>query len=533
MLRTLGAGIPVDERGWDDPGGRAPAEAMRRVEDWVACNLDPSARRDRGGSGDWFPGVAESPTLTSRATGPGRAPAASAKGWAQIVVAKRRGVAVVRLRAEAIVKDTVVREVADDLGGLIEAGHRRIALDFSGVERLSSLILPALDDASRRCAAEAGGALKLFGLGPQVSQVVSLAAPAGTLAVVADEAEAIDGPWPEASGPRPLPEALIVALNGSRISAAAPGPGGSRAGALRAPRPAVAEGRAEAPGRVDAADPIEPWPHLVVESGRHVGRIVPLDVTELFIGRGPTCRVRLGCLDVSRTHASVRAAGGRVWVRDLGSTNGTILNDRVLKGEEAEARDGDVLEIGPYRFQIALNRPAPAGAVRPAPSGEEVGNWLSGAFRPGAPDRTMLNDDGTAESLRLEDLHGEALRCEVIEETLVVVLLASQISDGATLDALRSELVALLERPLPPRVVVDLRHVAAMSSAAVGVLVAHHFMLGRVGGTLRLCVANPRVGALLDAIRLPMVLDIYPSVDEAILEAWDRPRPDGGGIAPG
>ena len=57
-------------------------------------------------------------------------------------------------------------------------------------------------------------------------------------------------------------------------------------------------------------------------------------------------------------------APGRIFVRDLGTTNGTVLNDRNLRGEEAEAADGDRLTIGPLAFSISIE---PIGSAIPRP----------------------------------------------------------------------------------------------------------------------------------------------------------------------
>jgi pSer/pThr/pTyr-binding forkhead associated (FHA) protein len=50
---------------------------------------------------------------------------------------------------------------------------------------------------------------------------------------------------------------------------------------------------------------------------------------------------------VSRRHAQIFRRGGRFWVRDLDSTNGTILNGNWLEPEvDAPLRVGDIIEVG-------------------------------------------------------------------------------------------------------------------------------------------------------------------------------------------
>ncbi|MDO3702203.1 FHA domain-containing protein [Micromonospora sp. C28SCA-DRY-2] len=67
--------------------------------------------------------------------------------------------------------------------------------------------------------------------------------------------------------------------------------------------------------------------------------------TPLVIGRAPTVDVVLNDLHLSRRHAQVWLTPEGVSLADLGSTNGTWLNDRRITGVE-RLSDGDVLRLG-------------------------------------------------------------------------------------------------------------------------------------------------------------------------------------------
>ncbi|HEX9123460.1 MAG TPA: DUF3662 and FHA domain-containing protein [Actinomycetota bacterium] len=62
------------------------------------------------------------------------------------------------------------------------------------------------------------------------------------------------------------------------------------------------------------------------------------------IGRLPECDVVLADPGASRRHASVRAEGGEFLLTDLGSTNGTFVNDEQV--QERWLADGDRITIG-------------------------------------------------------------------------------------------------------------------------------------------------------------------------------------------
>jgi hypothetical protein len=64
--------------------------------------------------------------------------------------------------------------------------------------------------------------------------------------------------------------------------------------------------------------------------------------------------------EVSRRHAAIRVDGARVGIEDLGSTNGTFVNDERIEGLRVLA-DGDTVRFGNTVWR--LRAPAPAGAT--------------------------------------------------------------------------------------------------------------------------------------------------------------------------
>ena len=67
---------------------------------------------------------------------------------------------------------------------------------------------------------------------------------------------------------------------------------------------------------------------------------------ELTVGRAPGCGVSLPeDTFISQLHARVFRRDGDVWVEDLGSTNGTLLNDRKVSAPVVMRR-GDRLQVG-------------------------------------------------------------------------------------------------------------------------------------------------------------------------------------------
>ncbi len=66
---------------------------------------------------------------------------------------------------------------------------------------------------------------------------------------------------------------------------------------------------------------------------------------EVVIGRAPNCDLPVDSAGASRRHSAIRRDGSCFWIRDLGSTNGTLVNGRPIAGEQ-ELRPGDRIQIG-------------------------------------------------------------------------------------------------------------------------------------------------------------------------------------------
>ncbi|MCI0684657.1 MAG: FHA domain-containing protein [Gemmataceae bacterium] len=104
---------------------------------------------------------------------------------------------------------------------------------------------------------------------------------------------------------------------------------------------------------------------LTVVNGIHKGQQIPITRPTFLIGRGKHCHLRPTREDVGREHCAIVVQGERVLLRDYGSTNGTILNRRTLVEGEVPVSDGDVFDVGPLQFKLAI-RPEPIRAAAPA-----------------------------------------------------------------------------------------------------------------------------------------------------------------------
>jgi two-component system cell cycle response regulator len=86
-------------------------------------------------------------------------------------------------------------------------------------------------------------------------------------------------------------------------------------------------------------------PCLILYSGDNTGTRYPLQGPRMTLGRSPECDVCLENLGISRRHAELREVGDTVTLYDLGSSNGTHLNEQRIQAP-VELKDGDVVRLG-------------------------------------------------------------------------------------------------------------------------------------------------------------------------------------------
>jgi uncharacterized protein involved in exopolysaccharide biosynthesis len=138
---------------------------------------------------------------------------------------------------------------------------------------------------------------------------------------------------------------------------------------------AVITGRTIAPGEpgldkmlevVGASpDPLTPQAFLLVLTGAEPGRLFELSRPELVIGRSKYADIRINERALSQQHAKLARWGDHHRLYDLGSTNGTFVNDQRIT--EVDLQPGDTIRTG-----------------------ETVFSYMAGSMQTAAPDSTMI-----------------------------------------------------------------------------------------------------------------------------------------------
>jgi len=88
----------------------------------------------------------------------------------------------------------------------------------------------------------------------------------------------------------------------------------------------------------------------VTEDGK--AQPVPLTHDRTLIGRLDDCQIRVRSGKISRHHCEIIKEGQTLTLRDLGSSNGTYLNQDQV--QESELKAGDLIAVGSMVFLVQI-----------------------------------------------------------------------------------------------------------------------------------------------------------------------------------
>ena len=104
---------------------------------------------------------------------------------------------------------------------------------------------------------------------------------------------------------------------------------------------------------------------LVVVRGRSSSDALSLIDGVNTVGRHDDCQIRIKSSQVSRKHCELFEKKGLLMVKDLGSSNGTMVNGKRIEGQSV-LEPGDELTIGGVKLRVAkVGEAVPEPKVRP------------------------------------------------------------------------------------------------------------------------------------------------------------------------
>ena len=119
---------------------------------------------------------------------------------------------------------------------------------------------------------------------------------------------------------------------------------------------------------------------LKILGGKHKGKAIALNSKKFLVGREQDCHLRPNSDLVSRHHCVFSIDDYAVRLRDLGSTNGTLVNGESLRGE-VNLKSGDRVSIGKLELEVVIRQSAAKlganNSPEPASTVAAIGNLTS------------------------------------------------------------------------------------------------------------------------------------------------------------
>ncbi|HET6576330.1 MAG TPA: FHA domain-containing protein [Fimbriiglobus sp.] len=272
---------------------------------------------------------------------------------------------------------------------------------------------------------------------------------------------------------------------------------------------------------------------LIAARGKHRGMPIPVEVDLFLIGSDHACQLRSHHPDVGRQHCALVTHGERVFVRDLGSGKPTRVNDRPMPpGEEWPLHKGDLLVVGPLAFKVSFHE-------RPL-SKRDMDDWaLRVLDEDTGPKKPVMQELAEVEGRPFEyrDPAAEAAaamlsqfqamkgvvrgRLHISRESGVTVVGVNEVYlvEPAELSLLKKELQDnLAGRNL--RVLLDLKTVRRMSSAAVNLFGELAGWLRERGSCLAFCRLRPDLAGMLYDLESVFHFRVFADKADALAARW-------------
>ncbi|MBK8430583.1 MAG: FHA domain-containing protein [Chloroflexi bacterium] len=130
-----------------------------------------------------------------------------------------------------------------------------------------------------------------------------------------------------------------------------------------------------------------------MRKGPKPGEVFSLATPTAILGRDPMCEITINDAEVSRNHAKLIHSEAGYLVQDMGSTNGTFIDGKRLRGEPVLLTPGQTIIIG---TNVLLVYEATVNTGDPLATLVSAGDQTLNVGRPAPfpnPEATVLGDD--------------------------------------------------------------------------------------------------------------------------------------------
>ena len=263
--------------------------------------------------------------------------------------------------------------------------------------------------------------------------------------------------------------------------------------------------------------------YLIVAKGKRKGMPIPISVDLFLLGSDKMCQLRND--NLGGKHCALVAREKKVFIRDMGSGEPTLVNGSVLPtSEEWPLHAGDRVGVGNLEFMIQY-REKPlsqkdleewAASCLDVSSELELDNIEHDYHRP-----TTASQAAQAIIDRLQAQRGMVrgrLRVGLDQGVTTVRFNDRHLVEESEIALIKKELCDNLSRP-NLRVLLDLKNVRRMSTAALTMIVDFNRWLRPWGSTMVLCRIRPELRQIMSVLHVENI-PVFPDKKAALAARW-------------
>ena len=273
--------------------------------------------------------------------------------------------------------------------------------------------------------------------------------------------------------------------------------------------------------------------YLIVAKGKRRGYPIPIDVDLFVIGTGNTCQLRAQHAALGDQHAALVNRERKVFIRDLGSGKTTLVNGSELpSSEEWPLHKGDTIRVGPLEFRVNFSERQL--------SQRDLEEWALKALDEDHGPRKSAMDEFD-EAMKAGDqeyddaasaaaaILGKASamkgvvrgRLRITRDGPITIVLINDVYlvEVAELSHLKKEMQENLTGT-NMKVLLDLKNVRRMSSAAVQLFADFSAWLKTKGSTMAMCRMRPELSNVVGDLRNLFNLRVFDDKEKAAAVKW-------------
>lgn len=273
--------------------------------------------------------------------------------------------------------------------------------------------------------------------------------------------------------------------------------------------------------------------YLIVASGRHQGLPIPIEIDLFLVGADKMCQLRSRLAGIGEQHCAFVTRERKVFIRDMGSGEPTIVNDEVVPTHaEWPLHAGDRIKVGPLEFVIQFRekplsqRDLEEWALRCLDENHTTEKrHVVDDLQLAANSRTHALDAASAAAAILDRLNAQRgivrgrLRIAREGNVTTVRINDQYLVEDSELNLINKELHDNLGVP-NLRVLLDFKNVRRMSSKAAQMIADLERFLRPNGSTLAICRMRPELKEMMQTLHVADTVPMYADKPMALMGTW-------------